>query len=250
MMGDSGREHVRCGKADRGEKRERRITPSPKPGAGTRRGPGRAEKWRHCQRHPHPHAPHNALPGTHSCPLASTQAHLLRGPRSPGLGEKGSAQAGPRARAQASGAGAARSTARPARQRGCWVTRALRSSVSRVDCRALREPERGELAPTSKSMPAARLSTSTPRTYRGPGGLGRERAWAGTHRGRAAERPAAPPAPPVPPPAAALAAVTAVLPVVLVGVAVVRVVVRVTPIPAVVIAPVAATVPPVVRSPI
>ena len=35
-MGDSGREHVRCSKADRGEKRERRIIPSPQTQNGNR----------------------------------------------------------------------------------------------------------------------------------------------------------------------------------------------------------------------
>ena len=43
MMGDSGREHVRCSKADRGEKRERRIIPSPQTqnGNGERHGQSR-----------------------------------------------------------------------------------------------------------------------------------------------------------------------------------------------------------------
>lgn len=88
MMGDSGREHVRCSKADWGEKRERRIIPSPKPKTGTGRGTGRAEKWCRCECHPQPHALHNALPGGHRSPLAPTQAHLLRGPWSPGLGRE------------------------------------------------------------------------------------------------------------------------------------------------------------------
>lgn len=74
--------------------------------------------------------------------------------------------------------------------------------------------------------------------------------WAGTHRRRAAECPAVPPPPPVLPSAAALAAIAAVLPVVLVGMAVVRVIVGVRPLPAVVVAPVAATVSPVIRSPV
>lgn len=85
MMGDSGREHVRCSKADRGEKRERRIIPSPQTQTGTGRGTGRAEKWCRCQCHPQPHALHNALPDRHRSPFAPTQAHLLRGPWSPEL---------------------------------------------------------------------------------------------------------------------------------------------------------------------
>lgn len=45
MMGDSGREHVRCSKADWGEKRERRTIPGPQTQNGNRERMGRAEKW-------------------------------------------------------------------------------------------------------------------------------------------------------------------------------------------------------------
>ena len=44
MMGDSGREHVRCSKADRGEKRERRIIPSPQTQNGNRERNGQSRE--------------------------------------------------------------------------------------------------------------------------------------------------------------------------------------------------------------
>lgn len=44
MMGDSGREHVRCGKADWGEKRERRIIPGPQTRNGNRERNGQSRE--------------------------------------------------------------------------------------------------------------------------------------------------------------------------------------------------------------
>lgn len=112
-------------------------------------------------------------------------------------------------------------------------------------------PREAGSVPTSGCMPQE--SAESKDTSHSPGSQrlkGRGRAWVGTHRRRAAECPTAPPSPPVLPPAAALAAVAAVLPVILVGVPVVRVVVGISPVPAVVIASVAATVSPVIRSPV
>lgn len=83
MMGDSGREHVRCSKADRGEKRERRIIPSPQTQNGNRERNGQSREVVSLPVSPQPHALHSALPGRHRSPFAPTQAHLLRGPWSP-----------------------------------------------------------------------------------------------------------------------------------------------------------------------
>lgn len=182
MMGDSGREHVRCSKADWGEKRERRITPSPKPKTGTSRGSGRAEKWCRCQCHPQPHAPHGALPGRHSSPLAPTQAHLLRGP----WGRKAVHKQGPRENAGLWGRSCSQHKARmPGRAPGFTVPCAHPSPKQvpgpSESQRASRRADRlrGRLCPCL----SAQLSTRTLLTYQGLGGL--ERSGGGQRAGLA-----------------------------------------------------------------
>lgn len=185
MMGDSGREHVRCSKADWGEKRERRVTPSPKPKTGTRRGSVRAEKWCRCQCHPQPHALHSALPGRHSSPLAPTQAHLLRGP----WGRKAVHKQGPPRECRPLGEELLPAQG-PRAGEGSGVHSALCPSISKAGARALREPESfqesRQTAWLPVSMPQCSAEHKDTSHLPGSGGAAEERVGtegrAGTHR--------------------------------------------------------------------
>lgn len=250
MMGDSGREHVRCSKADWCEKRERRTIPSPQTQNGNRERHGQSREVVSLPVSP-------TTPCSTRCP--SRQAHISPcphpaclpwGPQSPGLG------------------GQRQLTSnipidwRPLGWQSCSphsnkpsMPRRAPGMSGAPDPNRIRGPSRARALPSGWTD-----SVPPPRSYKDTSHLpGSQRAWrrvarggagAGTHRRRAAERPAAPPPPPVLPPAAALAAVAAVLPMVLVGMSVVCFIVCLSPIPAIVVAPVAATVSPVVHPPV
>lgn len=93
MMGDSGREHVRCSKADRGEKRERRAIPSPQTQNGNGERHGQSGEVVLLPMSP-------TTPCSTRCPSRQAQVSPCSHPSPPaegarvqGLGEKGCSQA-------------------------------------------------------------------------------------------------------------------------------------------------------------
>lgn len=142
MMGDSGREHVRCSKADRGEKRERRIIPSPQTHNGNGERHGQSKEVVSLPMSP-------TTPCSTRCPSRRTQVSPCPHPSPPAdgamesMGEKGSSQA--RSPLESGGLVGCRSCSQhnkpsmPGRALG--FTNALCPSISKADSRALQESE-------------------------------------------------------------------------------------------------------------
>lgn len=185
MMGDSGREHVRCSKADWGEKRERRTIPGPQTQNGNRERNGQSREVVSLPVSP-------TTPCSTQRPSRQAQISLCPHPSPPtegateprACGEKGYSQArSPRESRSLWDTGATLPQSAQHGKAGTGVHKCSVPIQGQSRSRALQELEgfqerRQTRHPRQRSCPHTR-----PRTYQGPRGLKRsgERRGPGQH---------------------------------------------------------------------